>query len=168
LRRWKRVIEGMERLESFEKRLDEVVETNDIELPLPTMRKEKTGGSSGTLNVRPEPTKLPPQLATPLAPHPANKIEKTVASIPAPLNEDDDLVPADIPGFESRSARVNAPESGQSHLILKIVGLAISGLFGLLLGYYILAWVAPDGNFLHLPLPGLPVKATPTTDAPVK
>ena len=42
--------------------------------------------------------------------------------------------------------------------IIAVTGFLISGLLGLTFGYYLLALYTPKGNFLNLPLPGLPVE----------
>lgn len=39
----------------------------------------------------------------------------------------------------------------------QLVGIAVSGAMGLVIGYYLLNWLGgPQYNFLHIPLPGLP------------
>ncbi len=50
--------------------------------------------------------------------------------------------------------------------IIAVTGFLISGLLGLTLGYYLFALYTPKGNFLNLPLPGLPMEHAAPDEKP--
>ncbi|MGC4006757.1 MAG: Hsp70 family protein [Pirellulales bacterium] len=62
--------------------------------------------------------------------------------------------------FEKRQA---AAKENTQKLIATAVGFVVTAVLGLLIGYYIVAWVTPMGNALDLPLPGLPDKPAAKT-----
>jgi hypothetical protein len=44
----------------------------------------------------------------------------------------------------------------QRNWTITILGHILAAVVGLLIGYYVLAWFTPRGNFLDLPLPWMP------------
>jgi molecular chaperone DnaK len=80
----------------------------------------------------------------------------------APLNVDDELPPvADVatnselaPATSTAPSRMRRDTRGW---IIAVTGFLISAVLGLTFGYYLLALYTPKGNFLNLPLPGLPI-----------
>jgi hypothetical protein len=51
--------------------------------------------------------------------------------------------------------RAMRPDRRDSSLLVRLAGHIVFALLGLALGYYILCWIDPRGNVLHLPLPGI-------------
>lgn len=54
--------------------------------------------------------------------------------------------------------RVEPAEPAGSHVpafVVRLLGHVVFSLLGLVIGYYILCWLEPRGNFLHLNLPGI-------------
>jgi hypothetical protein len=82
-----------------------------------------------------------------------------------PLNVDAELPPVADVAAESELAPATAAAPSRMRRdmrgwIIAVAGFLISAVLGLTVGYYLLALYTPKGNFLHLPLPGLPIEET--------
>lgn len=87
--------------------------------------------------------------------------EALVAAIDADdADADDEALPDAFASVESVSARTSRGRSLRhvvSAALVRLVGHVVFSLAGLVAGYYILCWLRPRANFLHLDLPGLHV-----------
>jgi len=51
-----------------------------------------------------------------------------------------------------------------SRMLVNVAGHILASTAGLVIGYYILCYIAPQANFLNLSLPGLPPPAAQSPD----
>jgi hypothetical protein len=121
------------------------------------------------LSMSPAPTQ-PRGLRSPLDESPW---ETPTATRDACAGTKDDFLPSTATEDSQASPRARASPMRQrrSSLLTRMVSIAgfvLSGLLGVVLGYWLLCIIAPRGNFLHLPLPFVPRsnKATPDEAAP--
>lgn len=54
-----------------------------------------------------------------------------------------------------RSSAAHSVGPASLGLAVRFGGHVVFGVLGLVIGYYILCWIEPRGNFLNLPLPGI-------------
>ncbi|MDX1964576.1 MAG: Hsp70 family protein [Pirellulales bacterium] len=106
----------------------------------------------------PAPTPATSTVQQPAPRPPAQQTSRPPGTVPRRL--------ADPPAESSRVAAPLAEEknvkrqrSQLTSTLLVVGGFAVSAILGLLIGYYVVANYTPSGNFLNLPLPGLPQKA---------
>lgn len=71
---------------------------------------------------------------------------------------------ADLTGPYVRTKRRKSNSAART--IVNLVAHLTSSVLGLSLGYYILCWMRPESNFLHLNLPLLPPAVTETSANP--
>ncbi len=70
------------------------------------------------------------------------------SEIPMPVQP----IPMPASPVEQRSAPSPA-KSQTARLIVNIVGHLLASALGLTIGYFVLCWIKPEANFLHVPLP---------------
>ena len=146
VRRWRRVIEGNPGFDTFESMLEDIMEEQDVE------RKSSLDARS---------TRQPDSPAQP-APTVENDFRTSAVS-----SSSTDAVAAmsqtsgvagdsryDLQGDIRRAEP--AAVFRQRNWGITILGHVLAAVAGLLIGYYVLAWFTPRGNFLDLPLPWMP------------
>ncbi|HEV3024018.1 MAG TPA: Hsp70 family protein, partial [Pirellulales bacterium] len=105
------------------------------------------------------PRQMPVQPVTQPMPQPVPQaLPQTVAPAPAPtpLPSGVGALPA-AAGPSLAASRTSAgvsPRSSSSGNVVVVAGFGLSAVIGLVLGYYILCYIMPEGNFLGLP-PGM-------------
>ena len=116
-------------------------------------------------------TELPPVPSHSQATPPAAVQPSATSSVPesdTDLSDDEiEILEVDDPpeegGHEEPTVFESPPDWGTAKTprrrapgtLVNLAGHLIFSVLGLVLGYYLLCWIAPDANFLHLRLPGL-------------
>lgn len=83
----------------------------------------------------------------------ANDSYASPGLIESPMSPAAEVRADEVPSMQSAG---NLGVRRRSHGVLAyLAGHLIFSVLGLVVGYYVLCWIAPDANFLHLRLPGL-------------
>ncbi|HEX7377976.1 MAG TPA: Hsp70 family protein [Pirellulales bacterium] len=183
--RWKQVISGDGGMDIFAEIIAEELKHSKASAFAPVADAEhvaaaaKPAAAPAAASLRPIPlaaASLPTAQTAPLAPAPVYAAAPAAVSAPLPVAaavqpmtpyavSPPTAVAAPVPQSPAMPAagatsipRKARPPKRQSEALVALTGLAISGFIGLALGYYILCYINPQGNFLGLPTSWFPWK----------
>jgi hypothetical protein len=173
--RWKQILTEDKGFDAFEDMLDQVLKAGSLEPPTfnptaprpvgpkpavppvpPSPAKPTMPVGSKPIPLAPKPV-FPQPLERPGSPAPPAVPTARPPVPPRPTPAPPELGSLDIDtggGFSTSGGRSSRHSTLRT--VVNISGHIIASTAGLVLGYYILCYIAPQANFLNLTLPGLP------------